>query len=135
MSKLFSDQRWDDVVSTAPLTVWLHTMRAHGLVSLTNSTDLASRRTAPIADVVALGHCPGTAADRLRSLCLALAPHLQSRTEPLAEPDGGPLTWEPIWLRTDRVEFVWLDETAGTETWEQYTATTRDGLTRIQEGD
>ena len=132
--ELFTDERWDDVVSTAPLTVWLHTMRAHGLVSLTSSTDLAGRRTAPIADMLALGHCPEISTACLRSLCLALAPHLRSRTVLPEEPDRGPLTWEPVRLATDRVEFVWLDETAGTETLGQYTVTRRDGLAWIREG-
>jgi hypothetical protein len=37
-------------------------------------------------------------------------------------------------LTVDKVEFVWLDETAGTETYEEYTVTTQDGLARIREG-
>ena len=133
--ELFTDGRWNNVISTAPLTAWLSTMRAHGLVSLADSSHVASRRTAPIADIVALGHCPAISADCLRSLCLALAPHLGSATAPRADVDVSPLTWEPVRLAVDRVEFAWLDDTAGTETLGQYTATTRDGLTRIQEGD
>ncbi len=35
----------------------------------------------------------------------------------------------------DKVEFVWLDETAGTEACGEYTKTTRDGRVRITEGD
>jgi len=110
-------------------------MRAHGLMSLADSSDQASRRTAPIADVLALGHCPTIAADCLRSLCLALAPHLRTMIELPAEPDGGPLTWAPVQVTVDKVEFVWLDETAGTETCGEYTETTLDGLVRITEGD
>ena len=102
---------------------------------MADSTDRAIRRTAPIADVLALGHCPTIAADCLRSLCLALAPHLRTRTELSAEPDGGPLTWAPVRLTGDKVEFVWLDETAGPEACGEYAATTRDGLVRIMEGD
>jgi len=136
LTEIFSDQRWERVVSTASLTAWLHIMRAHGLVSLADSTDQTSRQTAPIADVLALGHCPSPATDCLRSLCLALAPHLRTnlKTEPRAEPDAGPLTWVPVRLAVDKVEFVCLDETAGTETYEEYTVTTQDGLARIREG-
>ena len=47
LMELFTDERWNSVISTAPLTVWLHTMRAHGLVSMADCTDQASRRTAP----------------------------------------------------------------------------------------
>ena len=135
LTELFTDERWNSVISTAPLTVWIHIMRAHGLMSLADSSDQASRRTAPIADVLALGHCPTIAADCLRSLCLALAPHLRTMIEPPAELDGGPLTWAPVQVTVDKVEFVWLDETAGTETCGEYTETTLDGLVRITEGD
>ena len=57
-------------MSTAPLTVWLHTMRAHDLVSLTNSTDLAdgrhrSRMSLPW----------GTVREQPRTVCGACAWH------------------------------------------------------------
>jgi hypothetical protein len=52
--------------------------RAQGLMSLADSREWASRQTAPIADVLALGHCLTIAVDCLGSLCLALARHLQT---------------------------------------------------------
>ena len=44
-------------------------------------------------------------------------------------------TAAPVQLTGEKVEFVWLDETAGTEACGEYAATTRDGLVRITEGD
>ncbi len=37
-------------------------------------------------------------------------------------------------LPVNKVEFVCLDETAGTEIYEEYTVTTQDGLARIRAG-
>ena len=80
-------------------------------------------------DILALGNCPEVSVDCLKSLCVALAPHLRSTHEVTAELDGGPLTWPPVRLPVDKVEFVWNDTTAGSIKIGQYTVVTKDGLT------
>ena len=131
---LLTDARWEAVRSTAPLAVWRRTMQLHGLESLTSEENLGNRHLAPIIDVLALGQCPEVSIDCLKSLCMALAPHLRSTSERMVEPDGGPLTWSPVRLAVDKVEFIWTDTTAGSKEIGQYTVATKDGLTRVSLG-
>jgi len=89
-------------------------MRAHGLVSLADCTHRTSRRTKPIADVLALGHCPTIAVDCVRSLCLALAPHLRTTAQlpqPIEEPAGD--CWH-VYLQRRWNSCGWM-KTAGTD--------------------
>ena len=131
---LFADARWEVVRSTAPLAVWRSTMRLHGLDSLTREDDVSNRHLGPITDMLALGNCPEVSVDCLKSLLVALAPHLRCTEERMAEPDGGPLTWAPVRLAAEMVEFVWTDTTAGSVEVGQYSIATNDGLTRVRLG-
>ena len=134
VAALFADARWEAVRSTAPMAMWRKTMQLHGLESLTSEENISARHLAPIMDILALGNCPEVSVDCLKSLCVALAPHLRSTHEVTAEPDGGPLTWSPVRLAVDKVEFVWNDTTAGSIEIGQYTVVTKDGLTRVNLG-
>ena len=133
--RLFEDDRWERVRYTAPLFVWKRLLEAHGLVISFDKPEIGHRRTAPILDLMALGHCPGIPAACLRSLCLGLAPHLCTVRDDAVAPDGGPLTWKPAHLTRERVDFFFNDETAGSETFGPYTASTKDGLTRVTQYD
>ena len=69
ISRVFADERWLHVRSTAPLSVWSNLLCSHSLVNL---LDLYFGRVGqtgpgPIADLVALGHCPRVTRDCLRS--------------------------------------------------------------------
>ena len=131
---LFSDERWNLIRCTAPLWVWRKILAAQGLLSSSEATGWTDRQTVPIAELVQLGHYPEITVDCLRSLVLGLAPHLRTASLEPAGIDSGPLTWEPVRLATDRVEWGFDDGTAGTDTVGCYTIHTKDGPVRITEG-
>ena len=78
-----------------------------------------------------LGRCPEITIAYLHSLVLRLAPHVRSTNIRLEPADGGPLTWEPVLLNTDRVEWCFDDGTAEIDTVGCYTIHTKEGLERI----
>ena len=53
------------------------------------------------------------------------------RVEPA---DSGPLTWDPVLLSTERVQWCFDNETAGADTVGGYTIRTKDWLVQIVEG-
>ena len=130
---IFSDERWQEVRSTAPLHVWDSIMGRLGLQSSLTVTDRALRKTAPLLDLLALGHCPEVSAECMRQLCLGLAPYLDSKRDKI--PLKSPLQWAPVRLVRNGVEFCFHDETAETIAAGRFTVTTQEGLTRITEGD
>ena len=109
-------------------------MQYHGLESFRSADDISKRHSEPIIDMLALGQCPVVSVDCLKSPCVTLVPHLRSADEGVVEPDGGPLTWSPVRLAVDKVEFAWTDTTAGSSEVGQYTVVTKDGLTRVSLG-
>ena len=60
-------------------------------------------------------------------MVLGLAPHLHTANIRVELEDGGPLTWDPVLLSTDRVRWCFEDET-GTDTVGCYTIHTKDCL-------
>ena len=131
---LFSDERWNLIRCTAPHWVWQQLLSTHGLLSSSEATGSMDWQTVPIVELVELGHCPDMPLSCLRSLVLGLAPHLRTANMRVEQADGGPLMWDPVVLSTERVEWCFEDETAGTDTVGGYTIRTKDGLVRIVEG-
>ena len=135
-SRVFGDERWLHVRSTAPLYVWLNLLSRHGLVSSLDLSCGGVRQTGPIMDLVALGHFPEATPDCLRSLCLGLAPYLTTaRAEgaPIGDPD--PLSWAAVRLSTDRVTFTFKDDSAQTTQVGPYSVAIKDGLTYVKRDD
>ena len=137
--RLFMDERWQLVRSTAPVSVWRNLLQRHGLVSSFDHDNWQERQTGPILDMLALGHSPDVTADCLRELCIGLAPYLRTTTSADVDADmrddENPLTWAPVRLSTERVAFQFTDETAKTEIHGPYQVEIKDGLTRVTQAD
>ena len=93
--RLFMDDRWQLVRSTAPVSVWRNLLQRHGLVSSFDHDNWQERQTGPILDMLALGHSPDVTADCLRELCIGLAPYLRTTFSASVDADrrddGNPL--------------------------------------------
>jgi len=131
---LFNDPRWDSVRSSCPLACWQQQLGRLGVVVPRPEGAACPRRSrAPVEDLLTLGRCTDTSVALLRRLCRWLAPSLCSVATDI--PDGGPLTWAPVRLSTERITFTLDDQTAGVVVVGDYIARTKDGLVQVVRSD
>jgi len=132
---LFTDRRWRLVRSFAPRQSWLAVLEKNGF-PCSRESELPVR-VDPATDLIEIGQYAGASREQLLALTLWLAPSLwscQDDDAPMA--DGGPLTWEPVRLSTDRVEFDSTCLGAEVEVHDGWTVTHQDSTTQIKgEGD
>ena len=129
---LFSDVRWDAVRCSIPWRSWNSVLQRHGLPYSGDMWTGRERSTGPILDLLLLGACPDTPPAVLLDLLTELAPYL--RSSPGADvgmEDRGPLGWAPVRLLLPADSFEFLDNTRGQAAYGPFTATTRDGLVRV----
>ena len=133
-SSLFADERWNVVRSSIPWSSWQRMLQRHGLPGSSEAWIGTERATGPILDLLLLGACPGTAPGVLLDLAMALSPYIRStQAGDAAIVDRGPLGWAPVRLLLPADAFVFTDSTGGQAAYGPYTATTRDGLVRVEQ--
>ena len=131
---LFADERWNAVRSSIPWHSWQHVLHRHGLAGATEAWTGTERFTGPILDLLLLGACPGAAPDVLLDLVIALGPYIRSlQGRDASMEDRGPLGWAPVRLLLPAEAFVFTDSTGGQAVYGPYTATTKDGLVRVEQ--
>ena len=130
---LFADERWNVVRSSIQWLSWQRTLQRHGLSGSSEAWTGNERSTGPILDMLLLGACPGMAPGVLLDLITVLAPYLRSsRGGDVEMVDRGPLGWAPVRLLLPAESFEFIDSTGGEAVYGPYTATTRDGLVRVE---
>ena len=130
---LFVDERWNAVRSSIPWLSWQRTLQRHGLPGSSEAWTGNKRSTGPILDMLLLGACPGITPEVLVDLITVLAPYLRSSRGGDDEMvDRGPLGWAPVRLLLPAESFEFTDSTGGQAVYGPYTATTRDGLVRVE---
>lgn len=107
-------------------------LQRHGLPCPPDMWSGRERSTGPILDLLLLGACPDIAPAVLLDLVTELAPYLcSSQGADVGMEDRGPLGWAPVRLLLPADSFEFLDNTGGQTAYGPFTATTRDGLVRI----
>lgn len=130
---LFEDERWNSVRSSVPWLSWQLALQRHGLPVCVKAWETgAERARGPILDLLTLGGCPEADPAVLLDLTLRMAPYLRSASADPEREDGGPLTWAPVRLLPEAAEFRMTDSTAGRTLYGPYSATTGDGLVRVE---
>ena len=133
ISSLFADERWNAVRSSIPWHSWQRVLQRHELPGTLEVWSSFERSTGPILDLLLLGACPGMAHEVLLDLVVTLGPYIRSAQRvDAAMVDRGPLGWAPVHLLLPADVFEFTDGTAGQEAHGPYTATTKDGLVRVE---
>ncbi len=132
---LFTDRRWRLVRSFGPRQKWLAVLEKNSFPCSRESKLPA--RVDPVTDLIEIGQYADASREQLLALTLWLAPGLWScRDDDAAMADRGPLTWKPVRLSTDRLEFDSSCLGAEVEVHDGWTVTHQDSTTHIKgEGD
>ena len=134
VARLFEDERWAQVRSSAPVRSWYAYLSRQNFPCRPGMHDPAG--VDATWDLVALGTSGEVGRDQMRELTIYLAPSLRSvcRDDVLME-DRHPLAcqWAPVSLSRERVEFVSAAE-GSIQHCGEYTIVSRDNLARIEKG-
>ncbi len=100
----FTNCCWRLVHRFAPRQSWLAVLERNGFQCCRESE--LPVKVDPVADLIEIGQYADASTEQLLVLTLWLAPSLGScRDDDAVMADRGPLTWEPVLLCTDNVEF------------------------------
>jgi ribonuclease HI len=128
---LFADQRWEQVESSAPRQSWFSILNKNGF-PCGMEVDTGCRID-PVADLVELGLYAEATRDQLLRLTIWLAASMRScRDVAIAQVDQGPLTWAPVRLSVNHVQFDDSCLDAEVRIHAAYKVTTKDSCTKIE---
>ena len=130
---LFADERWQRVKCSAPRQSWLSILNKNGFPC--GMEVEAGSRIDPVIDLVEIGQYADATRDQLLRLTMWLATSMRScrhEDAAMAPVDHGPLTWAPVRLSVDNIEFDTSSLGAAVRMHGTFTATTRDSVTRIE---
>jgi len=103
----FEDARWAEVRSSAPMQTWRSILTRRNIQVLCDP-DIADPAGAnPVWDLVGLGTSGECSREVMLDLTIVLAPSLRDARRADSVMEGAnPLTWEPLRLQQEGIEFV-----------------------------
>ena len=130
VATLFEDSRWSEVRSLAPVRSWRESLIRRNIICHLDVVDPAG--VDPIWDLVGLGTSGECSRGTMLDLTICLAPSLRdARRADVVMEDTNPLTWEPLRLQQEGIEFVHAPRT-NVANYGSYTVISKDNLSRIE---
>jgi hypothetical protein len=103
---LFTDERWQQVRSSAPRRSWLSILNKNGFPC--GMEVEPGCRIDPVSDLVEIGQHADATRNQLLRLTMWLATSMRSfqrEVTAMVPADRSPLTWAPVRLNVDNIEF------------------------------